>query len=173
MYSPLQYWRNYSKTAYSHIVNQMELYKKSGQLFSLTLSPTTGHKIPYLVKFPRLTSDFRNLPDGHYLRYNSEGLFNGLFYVTGNVIPNTLKINPPGNNQALGNPLITAVRASPWYNMYQDAFRHVQDNLRINHQGQIMQNPDNNAIDFAEDPDLLRNSMYINLYEIFLHIFYA
>ena len=151
----------------------MELYEKSGQLFSLTLSPSTGHKIPYLVKFPRLSSDFRNLPDGHYLRYNSEGLFNGLFYVTGNFIPNTLEINPPGNNQTLGNPLITAVRASPRYNLYQDAFRRVQDNLRINHQGQIMQNPDNNAINFAEDPDLSTNSTYINLYEIFLRIFYA
>ena len=151
----------------------MELYEKSSALFSLTLSPSTGHKIPYLVKFPRLTSDFKNLPDGHYLRYNSEGLFNGLFYVTGNFMPNTLEINPPGNNEHLGRPLITAVKASPRYNLYQDAFRCVQDNLCINHQGQITQNPDNNAIDFAEDPDLRRNSMYINLYEIFLRIFYA
>ena len=100
----------------------MELYEKSGQLFSLTLSSSMGHKIPYLFKFPRLTSDFRNLPDGHYLRYNSEGLFNGLFYVTGNFIPNTMEINPPGNNQSLGNPLTTAVRASPRYNLYQDDF---------------------------------------------------
>ena len=142
-------------------------------MFSLTLSPSTGHKIPYLVKFPRLSRDFRNLPDGHYLRYNSEGLFNGLFYVTGNFIPNTLEINPPGNDQTLGNPLITAVRASPWYNLYKDAFVRVQDNLRVNHQGQITQNPDNNAINFAEHPDLTTNSTYINLYEISLRIFYS
>ena len=173
MYSPLQYQCNYSKTAYSHIVNQMELYEKSGQLFSLTLSPSMGHKIPYLVKFPRLSSDFRNLLDGHYLRYNSEGLFNGLFYVTGNFIPNTLEINPPGNDQTLGNPLITTVRASPQYNLYKDAFVRVQDNLCVNHQGQITQKPDNNAINFAEHPHLTTNSTYINLYKISLPIFYS
>ena len=54
-----------------------------------------------MVKFPCTTSLFRKIPPGHhqpFLRDNSDGLFNGLYFVPGKISPEEMVIKPVKTN---------------------------------------------------------------------------
>ena len=171
MFSPPQYWRTYSATASAYITNRKERYDKHGQLFSITLSPKTGDKIPFMAKLPTLSSDFTELPPNHHLCSNREGIFNGLYYVSRNFTPNQLDINPPCNQRAIGNPHITKLWASPRYVMVKDLYQHVQDNIMSDHQGIITKKQQ--RVDFNQSPQLIGNctyKFYTTLLKYFLYV---
>ena len=158
--------------ASAYITNCKECYDKHGQLFSITLSPKTGDKIPFMAKLPTLTSDFRDLPPNHHLRSNREGIFNGLYYISRNYIPNELEINAPHNNRSTGNTHITKLLASPRYVMIKDIYQCVQQNIISNHQGIISRKPSDQRVDFNQSPELLSKCTY-KFYAILLNIFYT
>ena len=65
-----------------HIIkNRKEYYDKHGQMIGITMSPVSGHKLPLLVKFPHTTSYFRRMSVMSRYHDNSEGLFNGVYYI--------------------------------------------------------------------------------------------
>ena len=79
--APPQYRRPYSNMAMHVIENRREYYDKHGQMIGITMSPVSGHKLPLLVKFPCTTSYFRRMSVMSQYRHNSEGLFNGIYYI--------------------------------------------------------------------------------------------
>ena len=172
MFSPPQYRRNYSATASAYITNRKEHYNKHGQLFSITLSPKMGDKIPFMAKLPTLTSDFRDLPPNHHLHSNREGIFNGLYYISRNYTPNELDINPPCNNRSTGNSHITKLQSTPCYVMIKDIYQRVQQNIISNHQGIISKKPPDQRLDFNQSPDLIGKCTY-KFYAILFNIFYT
>ena len=172
MFSPPQYRHSYLAMASAYITNRKECYNKHGQLFSITLSPKTGNKIPFMAKLPTLSSDFRDLPPNHHLRANREGIFNGLYYVSRNYTPNQLDINPPCNNRATGSPHIIKLLASRRYVMVKDIYQCVQQNIISNHQGIITRKPSHQRVDFNQSPHLIGNCTY-KFYTILLNIFYT
>ena len=172
MFSPPQYRCSYLATASAYITNHKERYDKHGQLFSITLSPKMGDKIPFMAKLPTLSSDFRDLPPNHHLRSNREGIFNGLYYVSRNYTPNQLDINPPCNNRATGSAHITKLLASPRYVMIKDIYQCVQQNIIPDHQGIITRKPSYQRVDFNQSPELIGKCTY-KFYAILLNIFYT
>ena len=162
MYTPSQFRRSYTKKAHSYIRNRQELYDKSGQLFSLTLSPSTGDKVPFMVKLPRISSNFRQMPEGNYISYNSEGLFNGLYFVSSHYITKKLDIQCPGGiaNQVSGKHLLDKVINHKEYKLYRNARKRVAVNLHVSSEGVITQAHEDDRIDFNKDANLRRDSTY-------------
>ena len=101
MYSANKYTRNFTKTAKKLLQARVQRYDRWGQLYSITLSPSIGSKLPFMAKFPRTTSLFRKIPCGHhqpFLRNNSDGLFNGLYFIPGRISQEKMEIKPVKTN---------------------------------------------------------------------------
>ena len=62
MFAPAQYRTKKSATVLGELETRKELYDKHRQHIAITYNPVGGHKLPFLVKFPRLLSFFRQLP---------------------------------------------------------------------------------------------------------------
>lgn len=159
MFARPQYKRPYQASAGGVLRKRKELHERRGQHFAITLAPKTGEKVPFIVKFPRSTSFFRKVPielPYSYLRNQSEGLFNGLFYVSANyeadfdihqpgIVPSPPP--PPGLEKSDYVPTRTQEQASadlmrevfshPRYTMISEAYKRVQQNLRVNREGVI------------------------------------
>ena len=100
MMAPPQHQRPYSMTALHVIENRKKYYDKHGQMICITMSPVSGHKLPLLVKFPRTTSYFRRMSVNSRYHDNSEGLFNGVYYILRKYDSGEL---PIGNTQSISS----------------------------------------------------------------------
>ena len=87
--------RVYGKNASSWLAHRNQQYSKTGQYVSVTMSPKKTWRLPFFVHFPTVTTYFRRLPQYDPLRKNSEGLFNGMYYIpdTTSYVDN-IPINP-------------------------------------------------------------------------------
>ena len=60
MFAPAEYRANKSNTVLGDLEMRKELYDKHGQHITITYNPVGGHKLPFLFKFPRLSSFLDN-----------------------------------------------------------------------------------------------------------------
>ena len=81
MFASSQYRKAYADSVLSDLEGRKEWYKKSGQHVAITYNPVSGHKLPMLAKFPKLSSYFRRFPEDLPYRNHSEGIFNGVYYI--------------------------------------------------------------------------------------------
>ena len=173
MMAPPQHRRPYSNTALHVIENRKEYYDKHGQMICITMSPVSGHKLPLLVKFPRTTSYFRRMSVMSRYRDNSEGLFNGVYYILRKYDSGEL---PIGNTRGLSNygssfDLREQVKETQMYGILKTAYTNVHRNVYITSQCKVHMNKEEKLYNFRADPDLKTNGNYpknSHHYEIFL-----
>ena len=163
MMAPPQFRRTYSNTSMRNIQNRKEYYDKHGQIICITLSPVSGHKLPLLVKFPRTTSYFRRMDITSIYRNNSEGLFNGVYYVPRKYDKETL---PIGNTRSISNygysfDMRDRVKSSQMYAILNEAYRDVSRNVYITSQRQVHMNREEQLYNFRTHPQLNTNGNYI------------
>ena len=160
MMTPPQYRSTYSNTSMRNIQNRKEYYDKHGQIICITLSPVSSHKLPLLVKFPRMTSYFRRM--GPY-QNNSEGLFNSVYYVLRKYDKETL---PIGNTCGISNysysfDMWDRVKRTQMYAILNQAYRDVSRNVYITSQCQVHMNREEQLYNFRTDPQLNANGNYL------------
>ena len=102
------------------------------------------------------------MPEGNYISYNSEGLFNGLYFVSSHYITKKLDIQCPGGiaNQVSGKHLLDKVLNHKEYKLYRNARKRVAVNLHVSSEGVITQAHEDDRIDFNKDANLRRDSTY-------------
>ena len=163
--APPQHRRPYSMTALHVIENRKEYYDKHGQMICITMSPVSGHKLPLLVKFPRTTSYFRRMSVRSRYRDNSEGLFNGVYYILRKYDSGEL---PIGNTQSISNygssfDLRERVKETQMYRILKTAYTNVHRNVYITSQRKVHMNKEQLLYNFRADPDLKTNGSYLKI----------
>lgn len=73
--------RQYSQTAQDFMRNRKQQWDRRSQYFAVTHNPTTGHKIPCCVKFPKIADTFEKCDRSHPWAAHREGKFNGLYVI--------------------------------------------------------------------------------------------
>ena len=160
MYSANEYKRKFTKYAKKTLQARVQRYDRRGQLYSITLSPSVGSKLPFMAKFPRTTSLFRKIPPGHhqpFLRDNSDGLFNGLYFVPGKISPEEIFIKPVKTNHL---DLNAKLQASPRLRLLKETYKDVKKNLVITNHSEITMEVEEDCVDFRSQDNLLQNGEY-------------
>ena len=165
MMAPPQHRRPYSMTALHVIENRKEYYDKHGQMICITMSPVSGHKLPLLVKFPRTTSYFRRMSVMSRYRDNSEGLFNGVYYIPRKYDSGEL---PIGNTRSLSNygswfDLRERVKETQMYGILKTAYTNVHRNVYITSQRKVTMKKEQLLYNFRADPHLKTNGSYLKI----------
>ena len=169
MFAPAQYRTKKSFTVLGELETRKELYDKHGQHIAITYNPVGGHKLPFLVKFPRLSSVFRQLPPESPYRQHSEGLFNGVYYILQKFDEGPL---PIGNTVAktkyrtvdqYGDTMDfrTQVKECWSYLTLNDAYQHVSKNVSISSQHTVKLKTDDKLTNFRCSPNLIQNGIYV------------
>ena len=88
----------YTGKQITKLKSRSQLHDCRMQLFSTTSLLVSGHKLPFFVKLPRISSIFREIPPEHFhhniLRKNSERLFNGMFFMPDKFAGVGIQISP-------------------------------------------------------------------------------
>ena len=173
MYSANEYTRNCTKYVKKMLQVRVQSYDRWGQLYSITLSPSIGSKLPFMAKFPHTTSLFRKIPPGHqqpFLRENSDGLFNGLYFIPCKISPEEMMIKPVKTNHL---DLNAKLQASPRLHLLKEAFKDIQKNLVITNHGEIGMEVEEDCIDFRSQQNLLQNGEYSRTVSIHTFVMYC
>lgn len=171
MYSANQYTRNFSKTAKKSLQGREQRHDRRGQLYSITLSPSVGSKLPFMAKFPRTSSLYRQIPPSHhqpFLKNNSDGLFNGLYFVPSRISPDKMDIKPVKTNHL---DLNEKLQASPRLHVLKEAYKDIKKNLIISNHGEIGMQIEKDCIDFRTQPNLVQNGEYFIVSILFIRPF--
>ena len=169
MFASAQYRTNKSNTVLGDLETRKELYDKHRQHIAITYHPVGGHKLPFLVKFPRLSSFFRRLPPESPYRQHSEGLFNEVYYIPQKFDEGEL---PIGNTVAktkyetvdqYGDTMDfrTRVKESFSYLTLKDAYKCVSENISVSSQRTVKMKSDNKLSNFRCSPNLIQNGKYV------------
>ena len=169
MFAPAQYRTNKSNTVLGDLETRKELYDKHGQHIAITYNPVGGHKLPFLVKFPRLSSFFRRLPLESPYRQHSEGLFNGVYYIPQKFdegelpIGNTVAKTKYGTVDQYGDTMDfrTRVKESFSYLTLKDAYKCVSENVSVSSQCTVKMKSNNKLSNFRRSPNLIQNGKYV------------
>ena len=62
--------------------DRSQKYSRRTQYYSHAFNPSDRHKLPFFVKFPKISKMFDELEKGHRWADHCPGIYNGLFYVT-------------------------------------------------------------------------------------------
>ena len=129
------------------------------------MSPVSGHKLPLLVKFSCTTSYFRRMSVRSRYRDNSEGLFNGVYYILRKYDSGEL---PIGNTQSISNygssfDLRQRVKEMQMYRILKTAYTNLHRNVYITSQRKVHMNKEQLLYNFRADPDLKTNGSYIKI----------
>ena len=156
MFAPAQYRTNKSSTVLGELETSKELYDKHRQHIAITYNPVGGHKLPFLVKFLRLSSFFRRLPLESSYRQHSEGLFNRVYYIPQKFdegelpIGNTVAKTKYGTVDQYGDTMDFRTRVKEcWsYLTLNDAYQRVSENVSISSQHTVKMKTDDKVTNF-------------------------
>ena len=170
MLAPAQYRRKYSNTAICMLENRKEYYDKTGQMICITMSPVSSHKLPLLVKFPHMTSYFRRMDTTSPYSNNSEGLFNGIYYILRKYTCNKL---PIGNTSGLSNygyevDMCHWVKGTDMFAILKNAYKDLSINVNITSQCKVRMNIPEKLHNFRTDDDLKQHGKYLKLSKIII-----
>lgn len=165
MLAPGQYRRKYSSSALKNITNRHERHDKHGQLIAVTLSPVSGHKLPFFVKFPRISSTPRRIDELSRYEKHSEGLFNSLYYLPRKFDErDTL---PIGNTCGVSTyamverfDLWNRMKDKEKYQLLLLAYGDVEKNVHISSQRRVTLKKENQLTTFRQDPFLINAGTY-------------
>ena len=149
-----------------HVIeNRKEYYDKHRQMICITMSPVSGHKLPLLVKFPRTTSYFRRMSVMSRYHDNSEGLFNGVYYIPRKYDSGEL---PIGNTHSLSNygswfDLWERVKETQMYGILKTTYTNVHRNVYITSQRKVTMKMEQLLYNFRADPHLKTNGSYLKI----------
>ena len=169
MFAPAQYRKAKSKTVMKELESRKELYDKHGQHIAITYNPVGGYKLPFLVKFPRLSSFFRRLPKDSIYSAHSEGLFNGIFYIP-RKFDEVQKLEI-GDTAAQGDYNVVDRKGRPFdfmdrvkecatYEALKEAYRKVSANVSVTKARTVKLKADEHKTNFRRDQDLKDNGKY-------------
>ena len=165
MFASSQFRKAYADSVLSDLEGRKEWYKKSGQHVVITYNPVSGHKLPMLAKFPRLSSYFRRFPQDSPYRNHSEGLFNGMYYIPRQFEERALPIGDThaGNKYGCLDPeglhfdFKNKVKRSPGYNVLLDAYTRVPENLSVSKVNRVTLKNEAARTNFRTNPGLKQN----------------
>ena len=169
MFAPAQYRTRKSDMVLGELESRKELYDKHGQHIAITYNPVWGHKLPFLVKFPRLSSLFRRLPPGSPYRQHSEGLFNGVYYIPQKIDEGLLPIGDTvfktkyGTVDQYGQTMDfkTQVKETWMYLALKDAYERVSENVSISSQRTVKLKSEDKLTNFRTSRNLIDNGKYV------------
>ena len=170
MLAPAQHRRKYSNTAMHVLENRKEYYDKTRQMICITMSPVSSHKLPLLVKFPHMTSYFKRMDTMSPYSNNSEGLFNGIYYIPRKYGRNKL---PIGNTTGLSNygyevDMHHRVKGTEMFAILKNAYEDLSVNVNITSQRKVRMNIPEKLQNFRTDDDLKQHSKYLKLSKIII-----
>ena len=64
------------------LYDRSQKYSHRSQYYSHAFNPNHGHKLPFLVKFPKISKMFDELEKEHPWANHRPGIYNGLFYIS-------------------------------------------------------------------------------------------
>ena len=148
-----------------------EIYDKKGQHISITYNPVGGNKLPFLVKFPRLTSYFRRMDPNSIYRLHSEGLFNGLFYIPEKFEEGKLPIGITRSstryntldNQGRQYDFVNRVKGSLKYMTVRDAYKRINEKILVSNVGTPDMKAAGQSTNFRTDDELAAAGKYLIL----------
>ena len=163
MLAPAQHRRKYSNTAMRVLENRKEYYDKTRQMICITMSPVSSHKVPLFVKFPHMTSYFRRMDITSPYSNNSEGLFNGIYYIPRKYGRNKL---PIGSTTGLSNygyhmDMHDWVKATEMFDILKNAYKNLCINVNITSQRKVQMNIPEKLQNFRTDDDLKQQGKYL------------
>ena len=62
--------------------DRSQKYSRRTQYYSHAFNPSDRHKLPFFVKFPKISKMFDELEKGHPWADHRPGIYNGLFYIS-------------------------------------------------------------------------------------------
>ena len=80
-YLPL-YTGSMMATMKKYLKDRSQKYGRQTQYYSHAFNPTDGHKLPFLVKFPKISKNFDKVARDHLWDDHCPGTYNGLYYVS-------------------------------------------------------------------------------------------
>ena len=82
----MQYLPSYTgsitATMTKYLKDRSQKYGRQTQYYSHAFNPTDGHKLPFLVKFPKISKIFDEVAKDHPWADHRPGTYNGLYYVS-------------------------------------------------------------------------------------------
>ena len=162
MLAPPQYRRTYSNTAMRNIDGRKEYYDKHRQFISITFYPVSSHKLPLLVKFPHTTSYFRRMGTDSLYCNNSEGLFNGVYFIPMKYNKGSLPIHDTCSisNYGYHMDMRDWVNGTRKYTILKTAYENVSRNVYITSQRQVHMKKVEMLHNFRTDDELNTNGKF-------------
>ena len=171
MWTGAQYRKSKGECVLKELEGRKEWYDKHGQHIAITYNPTYNRKLPFLVKFPRLSSFFRQLPcDSIYYNHN-EGIFNGIYYIPRNFeevqtleLGDTAARNNYGSvdNQGREFDIMNRVKDSTTYLALQDAYGRISDNVKVSTVGSVKMKAERHRKNYRQDTGLINRGKYVS-----------
>ena len=171
MFASSQYRKKYADTPMGELEKRKELYDKKGQHLSITYNPVGNQKLPFLAKFPRLSSYFRRMPHNSIYRLHSEGLFNGLYYIPEKFeegplpVGSTRSVSRYGTLDDAGRPhdFVNRVKGSLNYVTLRDAYKRINEKILVSNIGTPEMKSADQSTNFRTDPQLAADGKYLIL----------
>ena len=171
MWAGAQYRKSKGDGVLKELEGRKEWYDKHGQHIAITYNPTYNRKLPFLVKFPRFSSFFRQLSSDSIFYNHNEGIFNGIYYIPRNfeeVITLELGDTAARNNygslddQGREFDFMNRVKDSTTYQALQDAYERISSNVKLSTVGSVKMKPEKHRTNYKQDTGLINRGKYVN-----------
>ena len=144
-----KYAKDYSDTAKKALQNQHQQWDKRSQYHSV-IKGSLGNRMPFYVKFPRISDAFEKLDKEHPWAKNRLGKYNGLYYVPNNPDQSGFEVD----SVKFGDKDIRQeFFASPVYKLLQDSMQKCYNKLFVQNARTVLLT--NQEYCFREDAELI------------------
>ena len=149
------YTRPYSDTSLKDLKSRHAQWDKRSQYHSV-IKGSTGNRMPFYVKFPRVSETFENLPPGNRWAKNRLGKYNGLYYVPDNPHTHSFRVDDVKFGE---KDIREEFFNSPEYKLLQYSMQRCYRKLHVT--GARTVTLERQEYSFQDDPELFRKGKLV------------